>query len=283
MVRFAYLGPPGTFGEEAALRLEPEATLVAQNSHTNVVAAVARGDCERGVAAIENSLDGSVPETLDALIRERVVAIRAEIALPIRHCLIAPASAEPPDLSVIYSHPQALGQCRRYIESHHPGVQAEAALSTAAAVQEALRHRGAAAIGTERAARLYGARVLARDIQDDASNTTRFVLLAPTDAEPTGDDKTSLLFSTQDRPGALVEALREFARRRINLTKIESRPSKERLGVYVFLVDLVGHRTDALVAEALAGLRRHTDDIHVFGSYPRDRGEAAGAEVKASP
>lgn len=246
-------------------------------SHTAVAAAVAAGECELGVAAIENSLEGSVPETLDALIRERDVAIRGELAITVRHCLLAPEGPAPPAVEVIYSHPQAFGQCRRYIEQHYPKAQVEAALSTAAAVQEMLRRPNAAAIGTERAARLYGARVLARDIQDDASNATRFVLLARTDAERSGDDKTSLVFSTQDRPGALVGALQEFAGRSINLTKIESRPAKERLGVYVFLVDLEGHRTDAIVAEALAGLRAHTDEVRVFGSYPRFRPVATGS------
>ncbi len=270
MARLAFLGPAGTFGEEAALRLDPEAELVPLVSHSAIVAAVAAGEYERGVAAIENSLEGSVPETLDALIRERPVAIRGEIAIPIRHFLLAPAMGAPPEVRVICSHPQAFGQCRRFLERNYPKAQVEAALSTAAAVQEMLRRTDAVAIGTERAARLYGARVVSSDIQDDASNTTRFVLLARSDAERTGEDKTSLVFTTADRPGALVDALREFASRGINLTKIESRPSKERLGVYVFLVDVEGHRTDPVVAEALEGLRLHTE-VRVFGSYPRFR------------
>jgi prephenate dehydratase len=271
VARLAYLGPPGTFGEEAALSLEPSADLVPHPSHSAVVAAVAARDCELGVAAIENSLEGSVPETLDALIANQRVAIRAELAIPIRHCLLVAPDAGV-DVEVIYSHPQALGQCRRFIESRFPTAVAEAALSTASAVQEMLKRPRAAAIGTERAATLYGARVLERDIQDDASNTTRFVVLGTEDAAPTGDDKTSMFFSTPDKPGALVRALQEFAARGINLTKIESRPAKERLGVYVFLVDVEGHRTDALVAEALDDLRAQTVGLRIFGSYPVYRG-----------
>ncbi len=228
------------------------------------------------MAAIENSLEGSVPETLDALIREPRVAICAEIAIPIRHCLLAAQGAGVQGIEVIYSHPQALAQCRRYLDAHLPGAAAEASLSTANAVREMLARPRSAAIGTERAAALYGAEVLARDIQDDPSNTTRFVLLARADAPPTGDDKTSVVFQTVDRPGALVDVLREFAERRINLTKIESRPSKESLGTYVFLVDIEGHRTDALVAEALERARAHTERLHIFGSYPRYRAAEQG-------
>ncbi len=267
----AFLGPPGTFGEVAALRLRPEAELRPFATHTAVVAAVAEGQCDEGVAAIENSLEGSVPETLDALIRETRVAIRAEIAMPIRHCLLVAQGAGASGIEVIYSHPQALAQCRRYLDAHVPAAAAEASLSTANAVREMLARPRSAAIGTERAAALYGAAVLARDIQDDPSNTTRFVLLARADAPPTGDDKTSVVFQTVDRPGALVDVLREFAERRINLTKIESRPSKESLGTYVFLVDIEGHRTDTLVAEALERARAHTERLHIFGSYPRYR------------
>ena len=271
MAKLAYLGPPGTFGEEAALRFAPGAELVAFPSHSAVIGAVASGACDRGVAAIENSLEGSVPETLDSLIGEKTVSLCAETALPIRHYLLGREDTRSAGVEVIFSHPQALGQCRRFIQKHYPDAQVEAALSTAFAVKEMLEQPGAAAIGTERAALLYGASILARDIQDDNSNTTRFVLVAARDADPTGDDKTSLAFSTRDESGALVRALEEFATRGINLTKIESRPAKERLGVYVFLVDVEGHRTDPPVAEALEHLKRDTVELRVFGSYPRYR------------
>lgn len=271
MGQLAFLGPAGTFGEVAALSFAPEAEHVPLHSHGAVITAIAEGRYERGVVAIENSLDGSVPETLDGLIREPRVFIAAETALPIRHSLIAAEGTSLADIRVIYSHPVALGQCRRFLERELPDIDAEAALSTAAAVQEAVAHPGTAAIGTKRAAHLYGGSILRSDVQDDASNTTRFVLLAREDAERTGDDKTSILFSTADKPGALVDVLQEFARRGINLTKIESRPSKESLGEYVFLVDLEGHRTDELVRQALEGVQPHTQHLRVFGSYRRFR------------
>ncbi|HWO93143.1 MAG TPA: prephenate dehydratase [Dehalococcoidia bacterium] len=276
MPRLAFLGPPGTFGEIAALRLYPDDELVACTSHAAVAKAVAEGRAERGVVAIENSLEGSVPETLDALISEAGLSICAETALPIRHALLGHKGARGEEVRVIYSHPQALGQCRRFLERTYPDVPAEAALSTAAAIQEMLDHPGAAAIGNERAAALYGAAVLQRDIQDDPSNTTRFVVLSTADAPPSGDDKTSLVFSTADRPGALVAVLRAFAERSINLTKIESRPAKERLGVYVFLVDVEGHRLEGPVAEAIEDARRHTEYLRILGSYRRHHGSGNG-------
>ena len=275
MTRTAFLGPPGTFGEIVALRLAPEDDRIPLSSHAAVIAAVADGSCDQGVAAIENSLDGSVPETLDALIRETSISICAETAIAVNHCLIARKGTALADIRVVYSHPQALGQCRRFLERELPGAAAEASLSTAAAVREALERPGGAALATARAAELYGGAVLRENVQDEASNTTRFVLLARQDAARTGDDKTSIVFSTVDRPGALVAALQQFAERGINLTKIESRPSRESLGAYVFLVDLEGHRTDQIVQEALEGMRPHIQTVRIFGSYPRFRQEGA--------
>jgi len=268
--RLAYLGPPGTFSEEAALLHDAQAQLLPFASVTAVAAAVDSGMADQGVVAIENSLEGSVNDTLDVLIHESGLSICRELVLPIEHCLLAAAGASSPDVQVIYSHPQALGQCRRFLERCFPKAHLEAALSTSAAVEEMLSHEGAAAIATRRAAEIYGAQILARGIQDNPSNKTRFVVLASHDSPPTGQDKTSMAFSVaHDRPGTLVGVLHEFSDRQINLTKIESRPSKKELGVYIFLLDMDGHRTEPAVAEALERVRGQAFFFKVFGSYPR--------------
>lgn len=273
MKRIAYLGPPGTFAEEAALLYDRAAQLAPFPSIAAVATAVASGMADEGVVPIENSLEGSVNDTLDLLIHESKVLIRKELVLPIVHHLLAKPGTDASDIKVIYSHPQALGQCRRFIECCFPKAQVVAALSTAAAVEEMMASpHPSAAIGTARAADLYGAESVAREIQDQASNVTRFVVLALTDHEPTGFDKTSISFSfTEDRPGVLSEVLQEFAVRNVNLAKLESRPSKQSLGRYFFLLDLEGHREEPLVSELLERVREKTALLKVFGSYPRYR------------
>ena len=271
--RLAFLGPPGTFSEEAALRYDPEAQLLPFVSISAVAGAIDSGMADEGVVPIENSLEGSVPETLDILIHDSRLSVRNEIVLPIEHLLLARPGTRPSDVKVISSVPQALAQCRGYIERSFPKATLEAALSTAAAVEETVGRENAAAIGNRRAAELYGAEVLAEGIQDRSSNLTRFVVLAHEDHPPTGDDKTSLAFAfaVEDRPGLLVSALEEFSGRGINLSKIESRPSKERLGVYIFMADLDGHRTEETLAECLERVREKCSFFRILGSYPRCR------------
>jgi prephenate dehydratase len=235
-----------------------------------VVTAVARGDADAGALAIENSVEGAVAETLDLLIHETELRISGEIALRIQHHLLARPGTRTPDVTVVYSHPQALAQCRKYLETHLPHAHIEASLSTVAGVERAMKTPGAAAIASERAAELFCAEILASGIQDRHENTTRFVIVSGGDAARTGNDKTSLAFKTpHDRPGTLVAVLNELSRRGINLTKIESRPSKDALGVYVFLVDLEGHQSDPIVAEALASIAKRTSWLKRLGSYPR--------------
>ncbi len=268
--RLAFLGPPGTFSEEAALRHDPDAQMLPLASVAAVAAAVVSGMADEGIVAIENSLEGSVNDTLDALLQESRLAICKELVLPIEHCLLVRPGLGADAVRVIFSHPQALGQCRRWVERCFPKAQPEAALSTAAAVEEVMAREDAAAIATRRAAEIYGASIMATGIQDNQANKTRFVVLATADAEPTGHDKTSLAFTVaHDRPGTLVGVLREFSDRRINLTRIESRPTKEELGVYIFLVDLEGHRTEQVLVEALEKVRERSFFFKVFGSYPR--------------
>ena len=269
--KIAYLGPQGTFTEDAALLHDKTAQLIPFPSIPAVAVAVISGMAEEGVVAIENSLEGSVTDTLDLLIHESGVFIRKELVLPIEHYLLVKPGTEAGSVKVLYAHPQALGQCRNVIERCFPKVNVVAALSNAAAVEEMMASiHPAAAIGTRRAAELYGAEILARGIQDKASNVTRFVVLALTDHPPTGADKTSLCFSfADDRPGVLCEVLQKFAERNINLAKIESRPSKESLGRYIFLIDIEGHHDDVLVSEVLKQVREVTSLFKVFGSYPR--------------
>ncbi len=269
--RIAYLGPPGTFTEEAALLYDKGAQFIPVPTIPGVASAVSSGMADEGVVPIENSLEGSVTDTLDLLIHDSPLLISKELVLPVGHQLLVKPGTVISDVKVLYSHPQSLGQCRRFVERILPRADVVAALSNAAAVQDMMESpTPSAAIGTRRAAELYGAEILAKEIQDQVSNVTRFVVLAAEDRPPTGNDKTSICFSfDDDRPGSLVEVLQEFSQRGINLTKVESRPSKESLGRYFFLIDLEGHRQDTPVGEALDGVRRKTSLFKVFGSYPR--------------
>lgn len=273
VVTVAYLGPAGTFGEEAAQRFAPtsDATHLPCPSHAAVAAAVESGAANLGVLAIENAINGSVAETLDILIHDTALEIQAELVIPVRHHLVAAPGTRIEDIRLVYSHPQALGQCRRFLEKTLPSAQLEAALSTAQAVEVALAHGpGAAAIAAERAAALHGAVVLASSIQDAGHNATRFAVLGRGRPAPTGADRTSIAFTfPEDRPGALASVLNAFAARRINCTKIESRPTGAVFGEYVFLIDFEGHRDDPTGQEVLAAIRPLCATLKVFGSYPR--------------
>ncbi len=280
MESIAYLGPPGTFSEEAALAwaggragcgLLPLASIPA------VVTAIETGAATLGVLPVENLLEGSVNYTLDLLIHETSLQIAGEIVIPIRQYLVARPGVGLADVRVLYAHPQSLGQCRRFVERCLPGVATVASLSNSAAPAEAMAdERQAAAISTLRAAELNGAATLARDIADNLGNVTRFIALARDDAPATGDDKTSFCFGFhEDRAGTLVGALLELAEERINMTKLESRPAKDVLGQYIFLVDVNGHRADAHVARALERIRARAGLFKVFGSYPRWKGHAS--------
>ncbi len=280
----AYFGPPGTNSEEAALIYAESAGggfgLVPLVSITAVAEAVAGGEAEEGVVPIENSIEGAVNETLDLLIHaERPLYIRSETVLPIEHLLLAKPGTRSEDVTVIKSFPVAIAQCRGFIARQYPDAAIEAALSTAAAVESVMSRDGAAAIASRRAAEHYGAEVIASGIQDRSPNHTRFVTVAGEDHAPTGADKTSLAFTfaNEDRPGQLVAALQELASRSINLSKIESRPSKEKLGTYIFLVTVHGHRLDAPLAEALATIAKNCSVFRVLGSYPRFRAEGNSA------
>jgi prephenate dehydratase len=272
-MRIAYLGPPGTFSEEGVARcdLARGGEAVPFPSFAEGYAALRRGEVDAALLPIENSIEGSVGATLDLLVHDPGPLIRREVLLPVRQHLLAPRGTRLEDVTRVLSHPQPLGQCRRFLAERLPRAVLEPTHSTAeAAVQVASGAPGAAAIGARAAAERYGLVILAESIQDVDENLTRFVLLAATDEAPTGDDRTSIAFTLdRDRPGGLYEVLGEFARRGINLSKVESRPMKQALGHYVFFLDFEGHRLDPAAADALEGVRARVHRVHLLGSYPR--------------
>ena len=269
--RLAYLGPAGTYTEQAALTYDPEARLLPYTTIPTVASAVESGEADEGVVPIENSLEGSVTFTLDLLIHDSKLFIRHEVVLPIHHNLLVKPGAAIDEIGLIYSHPQALAQCRSFLVNHLHGARPVASLSTSAAVEDMQKSQTvAAAIANQRSATLYGAEILVEGIEDNPNNMTRFVVLATTDHLPTGVDKTSLCFAfDHDAPGILHSVLEQFAKRKINLAKIESRPTRETLGRYIFLVDLEGHRQDAKMIDALDNVQGQVSMLKIFGSYPR--------------
>ena len=278
-MRLGYLGPPGTFSEEA-LRAAADtagAELVPWPTIHATVMAVQEGDVDRALVPIENAIEGAVDATLDALaVDTRDVAIVGESVLRIRNCLVAREDVSPADVTVVVSHPQPLAQCARYLRAELGHAAVRAATSSAEAVRTvAETDEPWAALGTRTAARLYGCRVLAEGVDDDPDNATRFVWLAreraPVAGVP-GDHpwRTSLVFAGagDSQPGWLVRCLSEFAARGVNLTKIESRPRRGRLGHYRFWADVDGSAADAPVAEAIERLHEHCEEVRVLGSYP---------------
>lgn len=277
-MRISYLGPEGTYSEEAAVGRAEQ--LAAERAHLvpfatipAAVGAVEEGDADEAVVPMENSLEGVVTHTADLLIHRTGLSIRGEIVLPIHHCLVLQPGLAFPDVRVVYSHPQALAQCRGYLARRLPNAEPVASLSTAGAVGEMQEsERPAAAISSVRAAQLFGAEVSDRDVEDVRGNKTRFVVLGATDSERTGRDKTSMCFDfSEDAAGILHGALGEFAARDINMIKIESRPDRRSLGRYFFLIDVEGHREDPVVREALEGIRARASIFKILGSYPRSK------------
>ncbi|MFP5362476.1 MAG: prephenate dehydratase [Thermoleophilia bacterium] len=277
-MRLGYLGPAGTFSEEAA-RTAADATqdeLVGLPTVRDTILAVRDGDVDRAIVPIENSVEGPIAVTLDTLADDDTgVAIVGELVLAVSQHLIAASPLELAAVERVLSHPQAISQCARYLRENLPGAEIEPTASTAQAAQIVVsRDDPWAALGTLRAAELYGATVLAEAVEDEPGNATRFVWLARrADAQAPADfapAKTSLAFwgPGDNSPGWLVRCLSEFAFRGVNLTKIESRPLRGRLGHYRFFVDCRGAATDASVAEAVAGLGKHCEQVRILGTYP---------------
>jgi prephenate dehydratase len=278
-VSVAFLGPAGTFSEDALRAAAGEAEIEAlpKANVYEAIRAVAEGEAQRALVPFENSIEGAVRATLDALAFEvSGVAIAGEHDQVITHTLIAKSEIPLTEIESVLSHPQASAQCARFIREQLPQAQIRAAASTAEAVRAvSLTERPWAALGAASAAQIYGCRVLADGVEDHPDNVTRFVWL--TAGEPggiatagSGPSRTTLCFSElgEDHPGALVEALTEFSSREINLNRIESRPLRQGLGRYMFFIDLEGSLTDGNVDEAIEALRGKAESVKVLGSYP---------------
>jgi prephenate dehydratase len=271
--RVAFLGPEGTFSEQALLTQRDYAAmeLVPYRSIPDVLHALSTGETEIGFVPIENAIEGSVNVTLDSLIFDHDLKIQREVVIPIVMCLLAPPGVALGDIERVASIPVATAQCRGFLAEHLAGVEEIAANSTALAARTVAEEADGrtAAIGTSLAAKMHGLEVLAEDIEDHVDNQTRFVALTRTGIPaPTGHDKTSIVvFQKTDVPGSLLTILQEFAARGINLSRLESRPTKRGLGDYCFIIDLEGHVGDELVADALRDLKSKNEDVLFLGSY----------------
>lgn len=272
-MKIGYLGPQGTFAEEAGLGAFnfKEADLVPFASVAEVITAVEEGSISDGIVPIENSIEGSFNVTLDMLAFETNLFIEREVIVPIKQNLLAKPGVKLADISAVVSQPHAIAQCRQFLATNLPNAVTEAANSTAEAAKTVAEEDGhRAAIGTALAARLYGLDVLAEDIEDYKHNQTRFVMLGKNKVARTGSDKTTIVIMPhEDRPGILLQILQEFAFRFINLSKIESRPSKRALGEYIFFVDMDGHIEDKVIADAFKCLGCRFTDAKFLGSYPK--------------
>lgn len=263
----AYLGPEGTFSQEAAAKhFGGHATLAPCGSIDEVFRRVETGGVGYGVVPVENSTEGAIGRTLDLLLATPA-RVCGEVMLPIRQCLMA-RSGTLGDIRKVYSHAQSLSQCQQWLARSLPRAARIAVVSNAEAARLAARERGAAAIGPRSAAALYGLKLLARNIEDEAKNTTRFLVIAEHDAAPSGRDKTSLVMSTRNVPGAMHELLTPLAVNQVSMTRLESRPSRAGLWEYVFYVDVEGHQQDPNVARALEELKQKASFLKILGSYP---------------
>jgi len=271
---FGFLGPPGTFTQEALLQVvDPEsADLIYYPTPEEVILAVAKGEIGQGMVPMENSVEGTVNATIDALGFETDnLVITNEVILAVRLHLLGRAGTNLSEITEVYSMPVATAQCRRWLREHLPNAKVIAANSTAEAAGRVAYEKGsAAAIGPNLAAQLFALEVIERDVTDHPEAETRFVVVGREPAAPAGRDKTSLIvFIAEDKPGALLEILTEFSSRGINLTKIESRPTKRVLGEYCFFIDLEGHVKDDIVSEAITSIEAHVAKLRLLGSYPR--------------
>ena len=266
-LRIGYLGPGGSFSHAAAMlkfgqsvEYEPLADI------TSIFDEVSKGHCDLGLAPVENTTGGGVIETLDALIDSNV-RVCAEVLMAIHHNLLGNCSLE--EVEKIYSKPEVFAQCRNWLSATFKEAQTVPVASTAKAAQMAADEPRAAAIGSKVAAELYGLRIVCESVEDIANNVTRFLVISREDAKPTGEDKTAILFSTAHKAGALADVLDVFKQYGINLTNIESRPSRKRQWEYYFFMDFLGHRTEDRVQEGLKEARKHCLQLSILGSFPR--------------
>ena len=269
MKAVAFQGERGAYSENAVFQFfGANAKVEPCKDFKEVFDKVCTQETEFGVVPIENSLEGNVSQNYDLFLRYDLKTC-AEVIVKIEHCLIANPGSTLEDIKLVYSHPQALGQCRSFLEEF--GRELISTYDTAGSVKM-IKEKGlhdAAAIASERAANIYGMHILAKDIADNPENYTRFFVLSTQDSKPTGKDKTSIIFSAKHEPGSLYHALGEFAKRDINLTKIESRPTRKTAWEYNFYLDFEGHRTQPQCSEALRALEKYAIFVKVLGSYPK--------------
>ena len=267
-LRIAYLGPQGSFSHAAAmLKFGQSVEYEAVADIRSIFDEVSRGHSDLGIVPIENSAGGGIIETLDAFV-ESDALVCAEVYMAIHHNLLANCKLE--DIDEVYSKPEIFAQCRNWLSATFKEAKTIPVASSARAAQMAAEKPNTAAIGSMVAAELYGLKIICENIEDVANNVTRFLVISKSDSKPTGDDKTSLLFSTSHKAGALVDVLTVFRDRGLNLANIESRPSKKREWEYYFFVDLYGHRQSQNVQNALEAAKKHCLQLSVLGSFPKN-------------
>jgi len=279
MLKVGYLGPEGTFSDEASSLYKKKignAEFIPFSTFHDIITAVDKGRIQEGIVPIENSVEGTIGIVTDMLVNEVDLKIKQELVIPVQHFLLARKKVPIRKITEVLSHPQVLDQCKNYLRNNMPKAKIRFTYSSAEAAKQAattIEVEGIempAAIANKAAARLYSLKVIASKINDYPDNSTRFIVLARTDHKRTSKDKTSIVFSIlKDRPGGLHNILGEFAKRHINLTKIESRPTKISLGDYYFFIDMNGHRSDKTVAAALTEVKRMASFFKVLGSYPK--------------
>lgn len=268
-LRVAFLGPEGTFTQQAAYKHFGHAVQATPlPAIDEIFRAVESGTCPYGVVPVENSTEGMIAHTLDSFVRSDLI-IAGEVQLRIHHSLLCKQSVQMDAVTEVFSHQQSLGQCRNWLDRFLPNAKRSPVASNAEAARCAAEIPGAAAIAGEVAAAIYGLEILERNIEDEPDNTTRFLVIGSQPVGPTGHDKTSLLLSTRNDPGALYRVIEPFARLGIGMTKIESRPSRRGMWDYFFFIDVEGHQADPALRQALAEVRAQVSTLKVLGSYPR--------------
>ncbi len=266
-LRIGYLGPGGSFSHTAALlKFGQSVEYEPLTDIRSIFDEVSKGHCDLGLAPVENTMGGGVIETLDALV-DSSVKICAEVLMAIHHNLLGNCSLE--EVEKVYSKPEVFAQCRNWLSATFKEAKTIPVASTAKAAQMASGEPNAAAIGSSIAAELYGLRTICERIEDNANNVTRFLVISKEDARPTGEDKTAMVFSTADKPGALSDVLDVFKRYGINMSNIESRPNRKKPWEYYFFVDILGHKTDGNIKEGLEESRKHCLQLSILGSFPR--------------
>ncbi len=269
-LKVAYLGPKATFSHIATMQqFGMSALLEPQKSIPAVFEEVEKGKAQYGVVPVENSTEGMISHTLDMFV-DSTLLITNEIILDIHHDLLS-RTGRMEDIRKVYSHPQPIAQCRHWLEDNLPNVPLVDVASTAVAAQIVSEDYTAAAIASELAASLYDLKVVRSRIEDQINNVTRFLVISHKPSDPTGNDKTSIMFSVKDQPGILHRMLEPFARRGVNLSKIESRPVKTKAWEYIFFLDMSGHVSEQPVREAIEELRGFCQFLKILGSYPKAR------------